>query len=77
MAIERVGQFIEFIGDDGIRNVVRVTAIQWLCDSDEIADETFMTVANKTILVRAPLTEVRDALLEDPRPIRMMPPKQP
>jgi hypothetical protein len=68
MAIERHGQFIEFTGDHGLRHVVRVTAIQCISDSDEMANETHLTVANKTVLVPSPLDEVRDALMEDGYP---------
>jgi hypothetical protein len=48
MAIERIGNFIESIADNGLRHVVRVTAIQCVSDSDEMANETHLTVANKT-----------------------------
>jgi hypothetical protein len=75
MAIERVGHFIEFLGEDGVRNLVRINAVQWLCDTDETAEETFLTVANKTILVRAPLDELRDAILQEPERMRFMPGK--
>jgi hypothetical protein len=75
MAIERVGHFIEFLGEDGIRNLVRINAVQWLCDTDETAEETFLTVANKTILVRAPLDEVRDAIEGEPERTKLRPPK--
>ena len=68
MAIERNGSFVEFVGDSGLRHMVRVTAIQCVSDSDEMANETHLTVANKTVLVPAPLDEVRDALMEDGRP---------
>ena len=62
MANGRGGQFLEFIGDDGVRNIVRVSAIQWLSDTDECRDETFITVANRTVTIRAPLDHVREAL---------------
>jgi hypothetical protein len=75
MAIERVGHFIEFLGEDGIRNLVRINAVQWLCDTDETAEETFLTVANKTILIRAPLDEVRDAIVQEPERMRFTPAK--
>jgi hypothetical protein len=64
MSIERLGQFIEVEGEDGVRNVVRVNAIQLLCDVDELREETFMMVANRTILVREPLDEIREVLAE-------------
>ena len=64
MGIERVGSFIEFLGDDGIRNIVRINAVQWACDTDETCEETFLTVANRTILVRAPLDELREVLAD-------------
>ncbi|MGD0634226.1 MAG: hypothetical protein ABSA13_08115 [Beijerinckiaceae bacterium] len=65
MAIERVGPFIEFVGDNGLRQIIRVTAIQCIGDSDEMANETSLTFANKTVLIPAPLDEVREALMED------------
>jgi hypothetical protein len=64
MTIDRVGQFIEFVGDGGQRCIARVSAIQLATDVDECRDESFITVASRTILVRAPLDEVRDALLD-------------
>ena len=35
MAIERVGAFIEVTDEDGMRNLVRIAAIQRVCDVDE------------------------------------------
>lgn len=65
MGIERYGHFIEFRGEDGIRYVARVSAVQLLSDVDELAAEAYVTVAGRTILVRSPLDEFRDALLDD------------
>jgi hypothetical protein len=68
MAIERVGyQFLELTDSEGRRNIVRIGSIQCISDSDEMHDECFLTVANRTFLVRAPLDEVRE-LLSGPAP---------
>ena len=65
MAIQRVGSgFIEVVDEDGLRNIVRIGSIQRLSDVDEMAEETYLTVAGKVLLVREPLEEFRD-LLED------------
>ena len=65
MAIERHGQFIQFRGEDGIRYVARISAVALVADVDEMAAEAYVTVAGRTILVRAPLDELRDALLDE------------
>ena len=65
MSIERYGQYIEFRGEDGIRYVARITAVQFLSDVDEMAAEAYVTVAGRTILVLSPLDEFRNALLEE------------
>jgi len=62
MPIERIGAFIEVIDEDGMRNLVRITAIQRVCDVDEFREESYLTVAGRAILVRASLDEVRDVL---------------
>lgn len=62
MSIEQHGGFLELVGDDGIRNLVRINAVQWLCDADETREETFLTVANRIILVREPLDRIKIAL---------------
>ena len=62
MSIEQHGRFLELVGEDGIRNLVRINAVQWLCDADESRQETFLTVANRTILVREPLDQIKLAL---------------
>lgn len=67
MAIKRIGQFIEFLGDEGVRNIVRVNAIQWMCDTDETAEETYLTVASRALLGRALLDELREALMVEGR----------
>ena len=65
MSVERYGPYIEFRGEDGIRYVARVTAVALVADVDEMAAESYVTVAGKCILVRTPLEEVREALLGD------------
>jgi len=67
MAIERIGAFIEVIDDDGMHNLVRITAIQRVCDVDEFQAESYLTVAGRMILVRVSLDEVRELLIETRR----------
>lgn len=64
MSVERCGHFIKFRGDDGVRYLARVASVQLAADVDEMAAETYLTVSNKTILIRAPLEEVERALLD-------------
>jgi hypothetical protein len=60
MAIKRVGRdFLEVVDEDGLRNLVRINAIQRISDVDEMAEETYLTVASKVLLVRSPLDEFR------------------
>lgn len=63
MPIERRGAFIEVTDGDGKRNIVRISAIQCVFDVDEFREEAYLTVAGRTILIRASLDEMRDALL--------------
>lgn len=65
MAIERIGAFIEVIDEDGMRNIVRISAIQRACDVDEFREEAYLTVAGRIVLIRASLDEVRDVLVEN------------
>jgi hypothetical protein len=64
MGIKRIGQFLELVSEDGLRNLVRVNAIQWICDVDAFQQETWLTVANRTILIRESLDDIRVALLD-------------
>jgi hypothetical protein len=66
MGIKQHGGFLELGGEDGVRNLVRINAVQWLCDADETREETFLTVANRTILVREPLDQIKLALRSRP-----------
>lgn len=68
MSIERYGHFIEFRGENGIRYVARVNSVAMVADVDEMAAETYVTVAGQRILVSTPLDEFRDALLSDGMP---------
>ena len=63
--VERIGHYIEFRGEGGIRYIARVSAVALVADVDEMADEAYVTVAGRTILVRAPLDELRAVLLDD------------
>lgn len=65
MPIERIGAFIEVIDEDGMRNLVRVNAIQRVCDVDEMRQEAYLTVAGRVILIRASLDDIRDVLLTE------------
>ena len=65
MGIERYGHFLEFQDQDGIRYIARLSAVALVADVDEMAAEAYVTVAGRTILVRAPLDEVRAVLLDD------------
>jgi hypothetical protein len=64
MAIQRNGGFIEVVDEDGLRNLVRISAIQRVCDVDELRQEAFLTVAGRPILIRASLDDVRDLLAD-------------
>lgn len=67
MGIERVGRgFIEVQDEDGNRNIVRINAIQQACDVDELREEAFLTVSGRTILIRAPLDELKEVLEDGP-----------
>ena len=54
--------FIEVVDEDGLRNIVRIGSIQRISDVDELAEETYLTVAGKVLLVRTPLDEFRELL---------------
>ena len=54
--------------------LARVSAIQLAVDVDEMAAETYVTVANRTILLRAPLDDLRDALTDNFSAFRGTPP---
>jgi hypothetical protein len=62
MPTARTPLFIELVDDDGNRNLVRVAAIQSVCDVDQMQTEAYLTVAGRTILVRAPFDRIRDIL---------------
>ena len=62
MALQLVGQFIEFEGENGVRYLARVNAIQLVSDVDEMAEETYLVVAGRTILVRESLDHFREVL---------------
>ena len=65
MSIERYGPYIEFKGENGIRYVARVNSVALVADVDEMAVESYVTVAGCRILVRTALEEFREALLGD------------
>ena len=63
MTIEKVGSnYIEVLDEDGLRNLVRITAIQRIANVDEMSEEAYLFVAGRTILVRASLDEFRKLL---------------
>lgn len=64
MPIERIGRtFIAFEDQTGLRNIVRISAIQIATDADDLRDEMLLTVAGRTFVVRATLDELHDLLL--------------
>lgn len=65
MSIERVGQFIEFVADEGgTRTLARVSAIQIVAETDPIGQETFITVANRTFRVGVTIDKMREVLAD-------------
>lgn len=65
MPIRRIGQaFIEVQDENGLRNIVRISAIQVAVDLDELREEILVTVGGRTIPVRASLDELRLILEE-------------
>lgn len=54
--------FIEVVDEEGLRNLIRVSAIQRVCDVDELREEAFILVAGRTIVIRASLDEVREVI---------------
>lgn len=63
MPIRRVGRaFIEVQDSSGMRNIVRLSAIQVAVDLDELQEEMLVTVGGRTIPVCASLDELRQVL---------------
>lgn len=66
MALSRVGRnFMKFLDEDGNRVIVRINAIQQASDYDECQREAYLTVAGRTIAIRASLDELEEMLDED------------
>lgn len=75
MPIRRIGQaFIEVQDENGLRNIVRISAIQVAVDLDELREEILVTVGGRTIPVRASLDELR--LILEEQAARKMPPPE-
>lgn len=53
-------QFLEILGEDGCRHVVRVGSIQLLSDVDIMRDTTALVVAGRQIVVPTSLDEILD-----------------
>lgn len=65
MPIRRIGHaFIEVQDESGLRNIVRISAIQVAVDLDELREDILVTVGGRTIPVRASLDELRLILEE-------------
>jgi hypothetical protein len=63
MTIERVGlQFLKLTDGEGRRNIVRIGSIQIASDTDEMRNECFLTVANRTFVVDVPLDDLEEML---------------
>jgi hypothetical protein len=55
----RIGAFVLFVDDSGVRYAVRLSAVLALSDGDESRDSTIMQMpGGRATLVRAPLDEV-------------------
>lgn len=66
MPVTRVGRhFMKFLDEDGNRVIVRINAIQQASDYDECQREAYLTVAGRTIPIRASLDELEEMLDED------------
>ena len=56
---ERVGAFVVFIDEDGLRHAVRCQAVLAPSDADALAGDTMLQLSgNRTVTVRCPLGEV-------------------
>ena len=56
---QRVGGFILFKDDDGLRHAVRASGILALSDGDHHGDLTIMQMSgNRAVVIRRPLEEV-------------------
>lgn len=65
MSVTRLGRhFIKLLDEDGKRMIVRINAIQQASDYDECQREAYLTVAGRTIAIRASLDEVEEILEE-------------
>lgn len=62
MTIRGSGRWIEFEGENGIRHLCRITAIQMISDSDELQEESYVVIAGRMLLVREPLDDLRNEL---------------
>lgn len=68
MAIERVGQFIEFMvpGENGgIRALARINAIQLVTETDCLGDALSISVGGRTFQIDCTLEQMRDLLFDD------------
>lgn len=55
---ERIGGFVVFTDEDGLRHAVRLTAVLALSDGDQAQDSTVMQLTgNRTVVVQMPLDE--------------------
>ena len=56
---QRVGSFVVFKDEDGLRHAVKCGAVLALSDSDDVGAMTVMQMAgNKAVLIRSPIDEV-------------------
>lgn len=57
-AVRRIGGFLQVQDGDGCRHLLRVTSVQALSDTDLMRNETFITVAGRTIRVPQALDDI-------------------
>ena len=62
MTLSSTGRWLMVEGENGIRHLCRVSAIQMISDIDELHEESYLVIAGRTVLVREPLDELRDEL---------------
>ena len=62
--VEKVGPFVQFIGEDGLQTIVKISAIQVAAESDATGTEVMLTAANRTFRMAGSLSDLK-AVLQD------------
>ena len=58
-------QHVEFKDVNGKRHMVRATSIQMIGDADEMATETYIVAAGRTVIIPTSFDTLRDVLAEE------------